>query len=76
MLDFEFLDDRGAVGGDDDLSEVVDDEFVHAVGSEGGAGDGGDFAAGFDVAEGGVGYSRVGSVPFFEHAREAGGGVV
>ena len=38
----------------DDAGEVVDDEFVHAVGTEGGSGDGGDGAACFYVAEGGV----------------------
>lgn len=54
MFDFEFFDDGAAIGGYDDPSQVIDDQFVHAVGTEGGAGDRADFAAGLDVADGGV----------------------
>lgn len=68
MFDFQFFDNGAAIGGDDDFTEVVDDEFVHAVGSEGGAGDGADFATGLDVAEGGVDEAGERLVAFFEHA--------
>ena len=54
MDDFEFAEDGRCVVGEDHLLEVVDDEFVAAVGSEGCLYCAGDCAAGVNVAENGA----------------------
>ena len=51
MFDFQFFDNGGAVGCNDDPSQVVHDQFVHAVGTEGRPCDCGYFVAGLDVAK-------------------------
>lgn len=49
MLDFHLLEDGGGVASDEDLVDVVDDHFLHAVGAKGGLGHVGNVLAGLDV---------------------------
>lgn len=50
MHDVELAQDGGGVGGEDHLLEMVDDDFVAAVGAERGLNGRRDGAAGVDVA--------------------------
>lgn len=50
MDDIELVEDGGGVGGEDHFLEVVDDDFVAAIGAEGGLHGLGDGSTCFDVA--------------------------
>ncbi len=50
MDDIELVEDGGGVGGEDHFLEVVDDDFVAAIGTEGGLHGLGDGSTCFDVA--------------------------
>lgn len=76
MFDFQFFDNGGAVRCDDDLSQVVYDQFIHAVGAERRPCDCGYFVAGLDVAKRGALEALHALVAFFEHSTEAGGLIV
>ena len=54
MHDFQFPQDGGGVVGQDHFLQVVDYQFVAAVGAERGLHCAGDGAAGVDVAEDGA----------------------
>ena len=51
MDDIEFLEDGGGIGGEDHFLEVVDDDFVAAVGPQRGLHGLSDGATCFDVAD-------------------------
>lgn len=51
MDDIELAEDGGSVGGEDHLLEMVDDDFVAAIGAKRGLDGGRDCAACIDVAE-------------------------
>lgn len=50
MDDVKLAQNGGRVGGEDHLLEVVDDDFVAAIWTQGGLDGGGDCAAGVNVA--------------------------
>ena len=54
MDNFEFAEDGGSVVGQDHFLQVVDDEFVAAIGAQGGLHSTGDGAAGVDIASHGA----------------------
>lgn len=54
MHDFEFAENGRCIVGEGHFLQVVDDEFVSAVGTQGGLDCAGDCAAGIDVAEDGA----------------------
>ena len=54
MHDFEFSQDGGGVVGQDHFLQVVDDEFVSAIRTEGGLDSARNCPAGIDVADDGA----------------------
>lgn len=54
MDDIEFAEDGGSIRGDDHLLQMVNDDLIAAVGTEGCLDGGCDGSAGIDVAEDGA----------------------
>jgi len=71
VRDFELADDDRRVGGDEELVEVVDDHLVHAVGTEGGAGDLGELLARLHVLDHRLVEPCQVLVPVLEHGLKA-----
>lgn len=59
MDDIQLAEDGGRIGGEDHLLQVVDDDFVAAVGTQRGLCGLRDSLAGFDVADDGAIFSVV-----------------
>mmetsp|Transcript_987 Transcript_987/g.1781 ORF Transcript_987/g.1781 Transcript_987/m.1781 type:complete len:217 (-) Transcript_987:48-698(-) len=72
VLYLKFLDDRGAVGSDDDFLEVVDNEFIHTIRAQGRTNNPSEALCSLNIAKRGTVNAFHVLVPSLQHTGEAG----